>query len=245
MPVSIQDTGLITLIMLPGLDGTGRLFEPLVRELPGWVKPVVMSYPPDLDLSYKELVSYVAARIPEDRPLVILAESFSGPVAISLAVSGRLQISGVILCSTFSQSPWPFLMRLFTMLPLSAIFGFWFPKSFAHMALLGRDAPDSMAEELMSAVKSVRPSVLAQRLREVAKVDLYSHLKEIAVPVCVIKGARDILVPDEALRAPEGAELHIIDGPHMLLQARAGEAAAIITDFIKRITPHEGRMKPL
>ena len=46
-----------TLVLLPGMDGTGALFTPLLREFSSSaVKPQVVSYPPDRPLGYAELV---------------------------------------------------------------------------------------------------------------------------------------------------------------------------------------------
>jgi pimeloyl-ACP methyl ester carboxylesterase len=225
----------ITLVMLPGLDGTGMLFTPLLREFPEGVEPVIISYPVDRVLSYSQLVSYVENMIPDGRKVVILAESFSGPVSIALAVSGRIKLSGLILCSTFIRNPRPFLTRLFSMLPLFSIMGSWFPGFLIRAALLGGDASDELIGAFRSAVKSVKPAVLSQRFKEISCVNMSDPLKGIAVPVCVIKGSYDMLVPEAALPVPEEAELHVIEGPHLLLQARAKESAGIIRGFLEKL----------
>ncbi|MFA5258386.1 MAG: hypothetical protein WC360_09565, partial [Opitutales bacterium] len=75
------------LILLPGLDGTGRLFSDFVAALGPEADVVVVSYPTDQCLSYHELVAFVRPFLPRDRPYVILAESFSGPIGIALAAS--------------------------------------------------------------------------------------------------------------------------------------------------------------
>lgn len=46
----------LRLILLPGLDGSGVLFAPLLRHLPPDVEPVVVRYPPDRALGYEELL---------------------------------------------------------------------------------------------------------------------------------------------------------------------------------------------
>ena len=40
-----------SLILLPGLDGTGIALRPFLAALPAEVKPIVISYPPDRPLS--------------------------------------------------------------------------------------------------------------------------------------------------------------------------------------------------
>ena len=64
-------------VMLPGLDGTGLLFEWLLRELPGRV----VRYP-DAELGMEELGEVVLERAPDLGECLVVAESFP-------AVSGR------------------------------------------------------------------------------------------------------------------------------------------------------------
>jgi len=54
------------LILLPGLEGSGLLFEPLLNHLKG-VKTIVVSYPKDKKMGYKELIRYVKELIPRIR----------------------------------------------------------------------------------------------------------------------------------------------------------------------------------
>jgi len=41
----------LTLLLLPGMDGTGELFADFVKLLPVWIKPLVVSYPRNQKLS--------------------------------------------------------------------------------------------------------------------------------------------------------------------------------------------------
>jgi hypothetical protein len=45
--------------MLPGLDGTGLLFRPLIDVLPVTLKPIVINFPSDKKLGYEDLVHLV------------------------------------------------------------------------------------------------------------------------------------------------------------------------------------------
>jgi pimeloyl-[acyl-carrier protein] methyl ester esterase len=75
-------------ILLPGLDGTGRLFDPLLKELPADLRAEVISYPTDAILDYAALEQFVEAALPRRDPFIIVAESFSGPLAIRLHRGG-------------------------------------------------------------------------------------------------------------------------------------------------------------
>lgn len=87
------------LVLLPGLDGTGRLFQPLLAHLPSTIDPLVISYS-NLAGTYAEMLPAARKELPPDRPFVLLAESFSGPAAIALAANAR-QVCG----RSFSAPP--------------------------------------------------------------------------------------------------------------------------------------------
>jgi hypothetical protein len=75
-------------ILLPGFDGTGTLFAPFLRALPPGIEPVVVTYPADRNPSADELVGFVLKRLPESEPFVLIAESFSGPIALKSDFAG-------------------------------------------------------------------------------------------------------------------------------------------------------------
>jgi hypothetical protein len=97
--------GKINLILLPGMDGTGDLFEEFVSNLPSWVAPQVVSYPLDQKLSYAQLSERVEAVLPSSEPFAILAESFSSPLAVRIAARGPENLKPVILCAGFVATP--------------------------------------------------------------------------------------------------------------------------------------------
>jgi hypothetical protein len=70
----------VTIVLLPGLDGTGDLFERFVAVAPSGVRPVVVSFPHAT--SYPDLRSVVRHQLPSVGSFVVLGESFSGPLAM-------------------------------------------------------------------------------------------------------------------------------------------------------------------
>lgn len=96
-----------TLVLLPGVDGTGELFGPLIAALNGQVRTLVVRYPTDEALSYLELQRQVHDLLPEGEPFFLLGESFSGPVAISIAAEKPVGLQGGILGASFLRNPRP------------------------------------------------------------------------------------------------------------------------------------------
>lgn len=100
MPESIQ------LVLLPGLDGTGRLFAPLIKALAvHGIAARVIGYPAHESLGYAELERRVRAQLPDARSFVLLAESFSGPIALRIGAAPPDTMKGLILSTTFAARP--------------------------------------------------------------------------------------------------------------------------------------------
>ena len=93
----------LELAFLPGLDGTGLSYGPLREAMPENTRVTVVSYPTGQKLSYGELVQCAYEQLPRNKPLVLIAESFSGPVTISLTSSFPSHIKGIIFCATFMK----------------------------------------------------------------------------------------------------------------------------------------------
>ncbi len=93
------------LFLLPGMDGTGTLFGPFVEALPEGFKGMPVAYPVDRPLSYSELAELVRKRLPVSESFVLLAESFSTPIAIQIAAENPPGLKAVILVAGFATSP--------------------------------------------------------------------------------------------------------------------------------------------
>ncbi|HIQ27962.1 MAG TPA: alpha/beta hydrolase, partial [Sulfurovum sp.] len=64
------------LVLLSGLDGTAKLFEPFIKALPRTIDAQVIAYPTDKKLDYQSLISLVENELPKTEEFVLLAESF-------------------------------------------------------------------------------------------------------------------------------------------------------------------------
>lgn len=224
------------LVLLPGLDGTGRLFQPLLDALPPHLDRVVIDYPPGTFRPCRDLADLAASRIPAGREVVLLAESYSGLVCLDLLRRGLPQIKAVVFAACFAAPPRPLLLRLARLLPLAAILRVPPPTWFIKRYCLGPKATPSAVGMLRDALRAVQPEVLARRVRELANAR--PAPEEIALPCCYIRATEDRLVPRGAIKAFEAiaADLDIrrVEGPHFILQARPRECAEIIGAFLRR-----------
>lgn len=94
--VTNPKTSATQIILLPGLDGTARLFERFIHAAPNGARPVPIALPTE-PLTYTELVDKISAVLPTGR-LAIVAESYSGPLAV--AIAARRPIAGLIFCNS-------------------------------------------------------------------------------------------------------------------------------------------------
>jgi pimeloyl-ACP methyl ester carboxylesterase len=93
-----------TLVLLPGMDGTGDLFAPLVAALGPHMRTIIVRYP-DEPLDYASHEEIARAALPLGHPFILLGESFSGPIAVSIAASAPTGLRGYVLCCSFVRSP--------------------------------------------------------------------------------------------------------------------------------------------
>jgi pimeloyl-ACP methyl ester carboxylesterase len=223
-----------SIILLPGLDGTGRLFGPLIRELEAEAQVRVISYPAERFLGYSDLADFVVGHLPPG-PYAIVAESFSGPVAVLVGARGPAGLRGILLSASFVAPPAPAWLRV---VPFEWLFRVGIPRTVLRYFLLDAGSAGMVAPEVVAAITLVAAPVLGARIREVLSSDTSDALRSCAVPVVFLTAAEDRLVGPRTLRAARrarpGIEVVTIEGPHLLLQARPVESATVILGLVKR-----------
>ncbi len=214
------------LVLLPGLDGTGLMFQPLLEVL-GDHPTRVVAYPPDRCMSYDELEPWLRERLP-DEPFLLVAESFSGPLALRIAADPPAGLSGLVLVASFARAPRRFPPWLGELV-LRVVFALPPPSWVLRALLLGPGAPAVLVERLRTALRQVDSRVMAHRVAEVLRVDVTREIGLARAPVTYLRATRDRLVPPRcaAWMAQHRPDLVVteLEGPHLLAQ-RAPEAVA-------------------
>ena len=220
-------------VLLPGMDGTGLLVTEFVATLESAVEVIVVTYPNDVALDYTELEQLVRARLPAGRSFFLMGESFSGPIAISIAASPPPELAGLVLCCSFVRSPRPGLSwfrLLIRILPVSS------PGAIANWLLLGRFSSARLRSALAGALAQVSAAALRARLAAVANVDVSPELSTVRVPVLYLRASEDRLVPrsagDAIKRVLPAAGIAELEGPHFLLQTAPVAAARRVAEFV-------------
>jgi pimeloyl-ACP methyl ester carboxylesterase len=223
------------LVLLPGLDGTGKLFVEFLKALDLGTSAQVVSYPPDIPLGYDELEPLVRAALPTRGRFVILGESFSGPLAIRIAAHPPPALVGLILCVTFASNPYPHLAwarGLAALLPLKSL-----PRWLRAPLMWGSASPSKAPRQSERAMAGVDAAVIRRRIAALLSVDETAALAKISVPTLVLCATGDRVISRAAsMRLMHGirhAQRLDIDGPHLLLKTRPKECAAAVLNFIR------------
>lgn len=223
------------LLLLPGLDGTGRLFSRITPHVPdGWI-PKPVAYPPDRTFGLDGYAAFVRSHVPSDEQYAIVAESFSGPIALRLAARQEPNLRALVLVATFVTPPMNALSRWVVRAGAGIGAMFTPPKRVIQAAMLGRYEDPELAAEVQSAVGSVNPNVLASRFRLLAKLDAQPDLQACSVPILYLAGSDDRLVSSEEaepITRHPSVTAKTLRAPHLVLQTQPEAAAVEIGAFL-------------
>ena len=166
---------------------------------------------------------------------MLLAESFSTPLAIKYAASNPEHLEKLVLCAGFATSPVRSWRRFLGSLLAPLMFCVPLPNLAAKLWLVGSDASPSLLAAVRSAVSSVQSKVLAARLRAVLGCDVRAELSRVAVPILYIQAKQDRLVSasclEELRRIKPQMAVTVLEGPHLLLQREPRRAAEVVAAF--------------
>lgn len=219
-------------LMLPGLDGTGRMSTSFLSALQAHgLTTQAIALPAQGGQGYATLAEWLWPQLPH-QPFVLLAESFSGPLAIQLAARQPAALRGLVLAATFARRPVPMPAAGAALLspawPMP-------PVALLSRLLLGRWRNRQHLSMLHDVLAQLPAATLRQRAAATLRVDVRGLLPQITVPTLCLQARQDRL-----LWPPSVAELQVLlpdarhialEGPHLLLQACAGPAAAVVAGW--------------
>jgi pimeloyl-ACP methyl ester carboxylesterase len=225
---------MVAIVILPGMDGTGVLLAEFINALGTKFSVTVVTYPTNRPLGYQDLESVARAALPTERSFVLIGESFSGPIAISIAASSPPGLLGLVLCASFARNPLPHL-RAFAQLtkfaPVSVV-----PTLLLSWLLLGRWSTPRLQKALQSAISHVTPAVLRARAAAALRVNFTARLASVRVPTLYLRASNDRLIPSSVARRVQktlpSAIVSEVTGPHFLFQVAPQACARIVQQFV-------------
>lgn len=221
---------------MPGFDGAGFLFAPLVHALPSQIKTEIIAYAFDQAQDYQALRHEVERSLPRE-PFILVAESYSGPLALQIANKGVANLKGVVLAASFLQNPFPWISWLLRMPLFLRLLPVRTPTWFVRRYLVGAQADKKLLHAVESALHHLDKATLITRLSSLTRLDARELLKKCPVPILYLQPNGDQLLPARVFRQIKSWRPDIrmapLPGPHMVLQAMPEFAVKVILKFVR------------
>src|SRR5690349_8341153 len=93
----------VNALLCPSLDGTGELFAGVTTPE---LELTIVEYPRDRPVPRAALIEAILAAVPSEGPVILVGESFSGPLALEAATRVP-RLAGVVLLASFATCPRP------------------------------------------------------------------------------------------------------------------------------------------
>ncbi len=221
----------LTLIVLPGLDGVGMFRSRFAEAMGAGYQVELVSFSTEVPLGYAELKPIVESIMARHERFVLLGESFSGPLACMLAAEHPTGLVGLVLCATFAKAPTPrALAPLVEWLPMKRV-----PKRLLDGAFFGKWRNPALTSRLQDTLGGIGLSVLGGRARSIVEVDVSACLESIEVPVLCLRAGSDRIVPlqtsQKLFAGLPDVRVVTIDGPHALLHIVPDVCARHVREF--------------
>lgn len=225
------------LILLPGMDGTGELFAPFLKVMPPNLSPHVVPLPSSATMDLDAYADFVRKALPDDDPYVLLAESFSSPLAIRIAATYPAGLRALVLVNGYWSAPNPLLTTLAANLLYGPALKAFARPALARKLLVGPEVEPRRLDQVLDVVHAMDRQVLRHRLALVSRsAPLPAPIK---TPCIQIIARNDKLLKDrqqEELKEifPNLASFKL-HGPHLLLQTFPQFAARLLETEVERL----------
>jgi len=224
-----------TLVLMPGLDGTGKLFAPLIPLLEPHFKLIIVTYP-DLD-SFSEYIECAQGQLPEEDGFSLVAESFSGPVAMTLMARRPGRFGPSVLSTTFARSPLAALTRMANYVP-EQMFSIGALSEFCLDVYDLKDEDFSETQPLpLNVMEQLDGVLLKHRISVLSRIDVSALLPEIETSILYLHGTHDRIVSENDAQLLQAYLPNVnrvdIDAPHLLLQTQPQRSAELIFNHVQ------------
>lgn len=219
------------IILLPGVDGTGILFEPFVEIFKADVPVEVIPLTTDSDQSILNQVSIIEDAV-GDEEVVLIVESYSGLLAYELARRNKIRIKQIFFFGCFLQPP-SFIGKLGRFLPVRLLNVI--PDKLLSHILFNRWSSPELNQLLLKAIKLSDFSNLKKRFKTIATLRKPSQV--IDVPCVYIQATMDNLVSAYNVKAFEdlcsNLQVEVVEATHMLLQTQPETMSQLIHKYLQ------------
>lgn len=178
----------------------------------------------------------MANQLPSNCFVSLVAESFSGPIAISLLAKKEMKFSASVLSATFCKSPLPLLSQMSKYLPEIVFTSNPVSNAILDLLVTGRNASLEVRNKAKELLETVSPSQFQNRVNIVNEVDVTNELKDIELPLLYIQATKDKVVfkdsGTEIMKHAKDVKIEKVEGSHMILQTQPEKCAELIISHV-------------
>lgn len=177
--------------------------------------------------------------IPSCNPFILIAESFSTPLAVKLAAAHLRNLKGIVLSAGFVFNPVGRWRVLVSILARPILFRLSRHKLALERLLIGNGAPSLLQVRLRGALLALDPDVFAKRIRAVLDCDVREDLRKTQIPIIYIQAEHDRLVGRASLkeiqRLRPDTQFVSVAASHLIFQREPRKSAEIIMSFVHQL----------
>lgn len=219
-PITISGEG-PPLVLVPGMDGTGRLFYrqiPLLSRRFSVVTYALRDTADSMDTLVADLAAIVEAVAPDQQRAIIVGESFGGALALSFAVAHPDKVRAVVTLNSFPYfAPQVRLWLAWWLLRILPVGTMPLVRRLTAFRLHSAHTHRDEVERFMTLTRDINREGYLNRLRILRHYDVRSRLHEIGAPSLFLAADADHLVPAVAqakLMAAQvpGSGVRILEG---------------------------------
>lgn len=223
------------ILLLPGLDGTGLLFDKLLEAFPKGFDISVVSLDKLPGSTYIEQASELE-RVYSGEDLFLIAESYSGRIAYELCGIIGSRVLGIAFLASFVSRP-SFISRFASYLPLAMLKSTFFTRWLIKLLGFNGGGDKDLVDSVFRALQQSERLKLKIRLTNIAK--LTNPERSCECPAIYIKPTKDYLVSKRAVHELASVFVNVkfvnVMGGHFIAQSYPQDCAQIICNALKTL----------
>jgi len=228
-------------VLVPGLDGTGRLFyrqRPLLTRSRRVATYALRDSTSDMSTLVDDLAGVIETVAPSSKRAIVIGESFGGTLAMSLALARPERVSALVVLNSFAHFTPRFRLHL-AMWGLRALPWGMMPvvRRATASRLHSAHTHDTEIREFMRVTTAATREGYLNRLRALTRYDIRERLPELRMPTLFLAAELDHLVPSVkqaqfmAARVPT-AQVRVLTGHgHICLIAPGIDLGCILDEW--------------
>jgi pimeloyl-ACP methyl ester carboxylesterase len=214
-------------VLLPGMHGSIVLFDAFVALAPPWARCLPVPLPRVGGQDVDSLAETLEAELRHLEGFVLVAESYSAPIAARIAARLGQKVGLLVLCNP--------LVEMSVGLPagLAASSARWqgMPAWMAGAVLAGGDR--ALGKAALDGIRALPKEILEARLASAFAATAEELAPFLVAPLLAILGSRDRLVSPgrtrSLLQSVPFSTVVELDAPHLVVQTKPAEVWAAIT----------------